>query len=136
MIACTDERTTCALQSPSPCPPNPERTLFGVVRLPDARGIVAAACARAGLTEAIIYGRQRYQSISRVRHAVWAELHAAGLSYPEIGILFGRDHTTIIVGVEGHAQRQLGHSEPRKCWSGPPARHVVEAHIKRSRGAL
>lgn len=44
-----------------------------------------------------LYGRDRHKCVSMARHELQAWLKRnARMSYPEIGRLFGRDHTTII----------------------------------------
>lgn len=43
-----------------------------------------------------ILGRGRSKSIARARHSVFLSLRVRGLSYPEIGRLMGRDHTTVL----------------------------------------
>jgi chromosomal replication initiation ATPase DnaA len=49
--------------------------------------------------ECALLGRCRTMSVGRARNALYAALRAAGLSYPEIGALLGRDHTTVMHGV-------------------------------------
>jgi hypothetical protein len=47
------------------------------------------------------------------RHALWAALYARGhWSYPRLGKLFGRDHSTVLAGVVAHCERQ-GIQPPR-----------------------
>lgn len=45
------------------------------------------------------------------RQALMAALRHRGLSYPQIGRLIGRDHTTVMHGIRVHQQRQgAGHA--------------------------
>lgn len=46
-----------------------------------------------------VYERRHSKSVVRARQAIWLWLHDLGKSHPEIGELFGRDHTTIIYAV-------------------------------------
>jgi len=49
-----------------------------------------------------------FSAVPRARQAMWAELYATGnWSYPRIGQLFGRDHTTIMAGVRKAMVRQM-----------------------------
>lgn len=57
-------------------------------------------------TVADLLGRQRYSSISRARHRAAAVLRwSTGWSYPEIGAVFNRDHTSIIHSVRVYEDR-------------------------------
>jgi chromosomal replication initiation ATPase DnaA len=48
-----------------------------------------------------IFGKKKSASIMRARHLLWAVLREVhGLSYPELGKIFLRDHTTIMAGVK------------------------------------
>jgi chromosomal replication initiation ATPase DnaA len=70
-----------------------------VARALDDRGLlegVRIAAIVNCVTVAEICGRERTGAVARARAAVWRSLRAAGLSFPEIGRLFGRDHTTIV----------------------------------------
>lgn len=55
-----------------------------------------------GLTRHDILGRVKTTHICRARHEAYYHFRRKGWSYPEIGRLFGRDHSTIIYGVEKH----------------------------------
>lgn len=47
-----------------------------------------------------ILGRSRLKTVAKARHAAWWLCRrTTDLSYPQLGKLFGRDHTTIINGV-------------------------------------
>lgn len=72
-----------------------------------ARSIVADVAGRHGLTFANLIARGRCRKVVRARQeAMWALRHQPKLySYPAIGRLFKRDHSTIIHGVAKHAER-------------------------------
>jgi len=55
-----------------------------------------------GLTRHDILGRVKTTHICRARHEAFYTFRRRGWSYAEIGRLFGRDHSTIIHGVEKH----------------------------------
>jgi chromosomal replication initiation ATPase DnaA len=66
-----------------------------------ARGfleVVEALCRANRIDVEGVCGRDRHMSVVRVRHAVWTALRDHGLSTPEIGRLFGVDHTTVLYG--------------------------------------
>jgi chromosomal replication initiation ATPase DnaA len=53
-----------------------------------------------------LVGRRRTQALSAARQELWAELYARGhWSYPRLGELFDRDHTTIMAGVASYERR-------------------------------
>lgn len=49
-----------------------------------------------GLTRNDILGRSRSPRVVRARHEAMARVRALGFSYPELGRIFNRDHTTIM----------------------------------------
>lgn len=53
-----------------------------------------------------LLGMCRESGPSHARQALWAALHARGhWSYPRLGKVFGRDHSTILSGVNAHRAR-------------------------------
>lgn len=53
-----------------------------------------------GTTVADVIGRGRTLAVCAARHAAWAEIRrTTSLSYPEIGALFGCDHSTVMAGI-------------------------------------
>ena len=54
-----------------------------------------------------ILGRSRCQSIVAGRRALCRALRERGLSYPEIGRLVGRDHTTVMTLVRHEGTKKL-----------------------------
>lgn len=62
--------------------------------------IVEDVCRRHQVTMAILLGRSRYAPVAAARRELYALLRLQSLSYPEIGDLLGRNHSTIIFGVQ------------------------------------
>lgn len=53
-----------------------------------------------------ILGPSRKRKIVLARHEAWYEVRRQlGLSYPQLGRLFARDHATVICGIRRHIQR-------------------------------
>lgn len=72
---------------------------------------------RSGVALTAILGRCRSLPVSRARHELWYELREHPelyLSYPEIGRLVDRRHSTVLRGVRAHRQRIRNDS------NGPP----------------
>lgn len=67
---------------------------------PTLQEIDTAVCDRFKLFPGLIRARVKRRSIVRPRQiAMYLARNLTGLSYPKLGVHFGRDHTTIIVGV-------------------------------------
>jgi chromosomal replication initiation ATPase DnaA len=67
----------------------------------DMLDLVREVCAANHVTIGQVCGRARHASITVARHAVWTIIRSRfGLSYPEIGELFGVDHATVMHGVK------------------------------------
>jgi chromosomal replication initiation ATPase DnaA len=54
----------------------------------------------------MLLGRGRTKSEALARRELYAVLRQRALSYPEIGMLLGRDHSTVIVGVQQYQREQ------------------------------
>lgn len=68
----------------------------------DARRIARAH----GVTIEQMFSKRRRKGEAMARQAFWAELYSRGCwSYPQIGALCARDHSTIILGIRAHAAR-------------------------------
>lgn len=69
--------------------------------------LVDAIAAKHGVTLLDLCGRRRTMRFARARSEVWHFLYHAceDLSYPDLGALFGRDHSTIRYGVLSHEER-------------------------------
>lgn len=66
-----------------------------------------------GLQREDLLGRSRKAQISRARQEAFYALRYRGWSFPRIGKLFGRDHSTIIDGFERH--QRIVHSLPAEA---------------------
>jgi len=72
-----------------------------------AMAIVCEVAEAHGLTPRDLLGRSRMRPITRARMTAYAEIRdRLGYSYPEIGMIFGRDHTTILHGVRQARKRE------------------------------
>lgn len=59
-----------------------------------------------------VFGARRHAHVVRVRHRIWLWLHEERRwSYPSIGALFDRDHTSVMHGAK-MAARDLGLPKP------------------------
>jgi chromosomal replication initiation ATPase DnaA len=68
--------------------------------------IVKRIAAAHDVTVDELLGPSREAAPAHARQALWATLHERGhWSYPRLGKTFGRDHTTIIAGVNAHRDR-------------------------------
>lgn len=65
------------------------------------RVIQARAAARYGITIDELLGPGREQHVAAARKEAMQDSRRLGLSYPVIGKLFNRDHTTVMAAVRG-----------------------------------
>lgn len=66
-----------------------------------AARIITESANHFGLTTADLTGRDRHLTVVRARHiAMTIVRDKLGMSYPQIGELFGRDHTTVLTAVK------------------------------------
>lgn len=72
-------------------------------------GIAEKAAKAFKVSPQSIFGHGRWQPLARARQAVMGEAHLQGLSYPRIGYVLNRDHTTIMHG----AKRALARGDVR-----------------------
>lgn len=70
------------------------------------RGFVKDVAREFGLTIDTLIGRSLEPKICRVRQIIWYRAHAEGYSLPQIGKVFGRDHTTIMHGIRNEKKRR------------------------------
>lgn len=70
------------------------------------RAIAKHVCAEAGMKIPDIMGRSREAHLCRVRELIWFIAHENGVSLPQIGRVFGRDHTTILNGLRNEKARR------------------------------
>lgn len=67
----------------------------------DWKSIVEVVVAKTGVSKREIMGRRRTRRIAHARHAIcYLARLLSKMSYEEIGILLGRDHSTIIYAVD------------------------------------
>jgi chromosomal replication initiation ATPase DnaA len=60
---------------------------------------------------AMFHRRRGFAAVANARHQMMAELYATGhWSYPRLGQLFGRDHTSVMEGVKKAAVRAIRES--------------------------
>lgn len=69
---------------------------------------IREACAEGGITYERLMSRDRLPEVVRVRQRLFYEFRQTGMSLPEIGRLFGRDHTTVLHGVNMEKERRNG----------------------------
>lgn len=70
------------------------------------REVIEEVAQRHDIPVGLIYAQDRRKAISTVRHEAYYLVHRDfGLSYPEVGRIFDRDHTTILHGVRKHEKR-------------------------------
>lgn len=83
---------------------------FAVVDAIKSRGlfpILEEVCRRRAVTPIEVCGRRRTKNVVKARHEVWWRLrnrYGSSFSYPELGLLFDRDHTTVMAGVRSFAE--------------------------------
>jgi chromosomal replication initiation ATPase DnaA len=74
----------------------------------DLLELVGNVCRTHGVTVDEVCGRTRTQAVSWARHETWWRLRhhpERHYSLAEIGRLFGRDHTTVLHGIQAHRLR-------------------------------
>lgn len=78
------------------------------LRVRDLLELVAQVGAHRGVTLDELCGRGRTQSVSRARQEIWWRLrHHPERCYSLVDIarIFGRHHTSVMVGIEAHRRR-------------------------------
>jgi hypothetical protein len=62
-------------------------------------------CAEHNVSAEEVCGTRRHKQISAARQHLWSLVREEqGLSFPAIGRLFGRNHTTVMAGIQRHAR--------------------------------
>jgi transposase len=104
-------------ERPKPAPrPQPVFTGPSPACSPETRAIIAEVAQAYGVTTETIMGRDRNRAAAWPRQEVFYRLrHERGLSYPKIGAIFGRDHTTILHGATKHAERMAAACEMQEA---------------------
>ena len=74
----------------------------------DAYTFMRRLCFDRGVPFALVWSECRLPSVARVRHEAMAVLRNSwGLSFHEVGIAVGRDHSTVMDGIEKHETRLM-----------------------------
>ena len=87
------------------------------------RMIIAQVCDRHGVAVEEVMGRSRFKRVCTARKEAYAMLREERLSYPTIGRMFGRDHTTVVDGVQRYERDQ---HERKKEAKQKPGSHWTE----------
>ncbi len=61
--------------------------------------IIYIAAESCGFSFDDVTGRSRRECLSVVRQIIWHRLHGWGMSYGQIGEMFGRSHVSVLYGV-------------------------------------
>jgi len=69
---------------------------------PPVRSIVEQVASAHHVPVVDLMGRSKSRSVARARQEAMVRVRALGYSFPEVGRIFGRDHTTVV-----HACRQV-----------------------------
>lgn len=69
---------------------------------------VREVCAEAEVSYEAVMGRNNFAHVSRVRQRLFLEFREMGMSLPEIGRFFDRDHTTVLHGINAEKERRNG----------------------------
>lgn len=85
--------------------------------------IIAQVCDRHGVAVEEVMGRSRFKRVCTARKEAYAMLREERLSYPAIGRMFGRDHTTVVDGVQRYERDQ---HERKKEAKQKPSSHWTE----------
>ncbi len=82
--------------------------------IPDRpRQIIEEISARYGFTSAQLTGERRYRALIVARHHAVYDIRSLGsFSYPQIGMMFNCDHTTMVGAFQSHLRR-VAAGDPR-----------------------
>ena len=74
----------------------------------DLLALLDTVCHARGVTREELCGRRRTKNVASARQELWWHLRRSpGMSYAEIGRLFGRNHTTVMAGVRAFERTRL-----------------------------
>lgn len=79
----------------------------------DMLDLCAGLARQHGATVDEVLAQDKTPRVSHARQAIWHALRhhpERRYSYPDIGRLFGRDHSTVLAGVRAHEQRLANRS--------------------------
>lgn len=80
--------------------------------------IVDDVCGRRGVTRVELCGHGRSRAVVRARHELWWRIREhpeRSYSLPEIARWFGRDHTTVLSGINAHRRRHWLPEPHERC---------------------
>lgn len=98
---------------PDPPPPPPEPLVIwagptGMSKR--VRVVIEPILQRHGLTWAELWAPTRPQRLQQPRREVWAAMRGLGLTFPRIGQITGRDHSTVVHGLDRLRETQKGNA--------------------------
>jgi chromosomal replication initiation ATPase DnaA len=82
--------------------------IIDALHVRDLLDFVDEVCRRRGVTREELCGRGRTQAVVRARQELWWQLRQhpeRHYSLCEIGRLFGRDHSTVLHGIDAYRRR-------------------------------
>lgn len=85
--------------------------MLELIQLPPNRegrvpAIIEETAGYFGVSVREIMGRSRSKSVASARKEAMRKVRELGFSYPEIGRMFGRDHTTVVSACRGKNRRR------------------------------
>jgi hypothetical protein len=93
--------------------------------LPSWRLLIELAARRWGTDAVLILSDSRDQLVTAARHhAMWLLREHTRYSLPQIGRLFGRDHSTVISGIAHHLERVAGTRRIPFVWTRDAVRQL------------
>lgn len=96
--------------APPPPPPPEPRVMWDkpTSMSKRVRVVIEPILQRHDLTWAELWAPTRPQRLHQPRREVWAAMRGLGLSYPRIGQFTGRDHSTVVHGLDRLRETQKG----------------------------
>lgn len=80
---------------------------FSVSELERARRVIKECCTEFGLEERDVFSKRRRQKLVECRQEIYLRIREVlGFSYPEIGRLLDKDHSTVFHGVRMAKKRR------------------------------
>jgi chromosomal replication initiation ATPase DnaA len=87
--------------------------VIDALRARDLLEFVDDVCRRRGVTRKELCDRGRTRAVAQARQELWWQLRQhRHYSLGEIGRLFGRDHSTVLQGIDAHRRRLHGPPSP------------------------
>lgn len=92
---------------------------LGICLSSDLRNVVAAVAERSGVSPTAIMGHSRHRRLSWPRHVCWLIISTKyGLSSAQIGRFFGRNHSSVLNGINTAPGRIERHMWLRMIYEG------------------